>query len=69
MAKPVHSHSYWLLGRDISIKIAVKVAEEAYAEGTASTYPEPEVSQPLSLIKPRVKLYTTEMCRLESEKA
>jgi uncharacterized Zn finger protein len=55
LAKPVHSHSYWLLLRDISIKIAVKVAEEAYAEGTASTYPEPEVSQPLSLIKPRVK--------------
>merc|ERR1712010_102476 len=28
--------------RDISIKIAVKVAEEAYREGHASTYPQPE---------------------------
>merc|ERR1719357_622973 len=28
--------------REISIKIATKVASEAYADGTASTYPEPE---------------------------
>merc|ERR1719192_361837 len=28
--------------REISVKIAVKVAEEAYSRGTASTYPEPE---------------------------
>merc|ERR1712212_571563 len=28
--------------REISIKIAVKVASEAYREGLASTYPEPE---------------------------
>ena len=28
--------------REISVKIAVKVAEEAYKQGTASTYPEPE---------------------------
>jgi len=28
--------------REISIKIAVKVAREAYRKGTASTYPEPE---------------------------
>merc|ERR1712098_661930 len=28
--------------REISIKIAVKVAREAYREGSASTYPEPE---------------------------
>ena len=28
--------------REISIKIATKVAEEAYKSGTASTYPEPE---------------------------
>jgi len=28
--------------REISVKIATKVAEEAYANGTASTYPEPE---------------------------
>merc|ERR1719384_1798210 len=28
--------------REISVKIAVKVAEEAYNSGTASTYPEPE---------------------------
>ena len=30
--------------REISVKIAKKVAEEAYQSGTASTYPEPEVS-------------------------
>ena len=29
--------------REISVKIAKKVAEEAYQAGTASTYPEPEV--------------------------
>ena len=28
--------------REISVKIAVKVAQEAYKAGTASTYPEPE---------------------------
>ena len=28
--------------REISVKIAVKVAEEAYSQGTASTYPEPK---------------------------
>ena len=28
--------------REISIKIATRVAEEAYKSGTASTYPEPE---------------------------
>ena len=28
--------------REISVKIATKVAEEAYKSGTASTYPEPE---------------------------
>jgi len=28
--------------REISVKIAVKVAKEAYKEGSASTYPEPE---------------------------
>lgn len=28
--------------REISIAIAVKVAKEAYKEGNASTYPEPE---------------------------
>ena len=28
--------------REISVKIATKVATEAYQEGTASTYPEPE---------------------------
>lgn len=28
--------------REISIKIATKVAEEAYADGSASTYPEPQ---------------------------
>merc|ERR1712241_454322 len=28
--------------REISVKIATKVAEEAYNSGTASTYPEPE---------------------------
>merc|ERR1712002_1294046 len=28
--------------REISVKIAKKVAEEAYESGTASTYPEPE---------------------------
>merc|ERR1712008_515097 len=28
--------------REISIQIAVKVAKEAYKEGNASTYPEPE---------------------------
>ena len=27
--------------REISVKIATKVAEEAYKSGTASTYPEP----------------------------
>ena len=26
-----------------SVKIAVKIAEEAYEEGSASTYPEPKV--------------------------
>ena len=30
--------------REISVQIAKKVAEEAYQSGTASTYPEPEVS-------------------------
>ena len=30
--------------REISVQIAKKVAEEAYQTGTASTYPEPEVS-------------------------
>ena len=29
--------------KNVSIKIATKVAEEAYKEGMASTYPEPEV--------------------------
>ena len=29
--------------KQVSIKIASKVAEEAYKEGMASTYPEPEV--------------------------
>ena len=29
--------------REISVKIATKVAMEAYQENTASTYPEPEV--------------------------
>ena len=29
--------------REISVKIATKVATEAYQEATASTYPEPEV--------------------------
>ena len=29
--------------REISVKIATKVATEAYQESTASTYPEPEV--------------------------
>ena len=29
--------------REISVKIATKVATEAYQENTASTYPEPEV--------------------------
>jgi malate dehydrogenase (oxaloacetate-decarboxylating)(NADP+) len=28
--------------RDCSIKIAAKIAEDAYADKTASTYPEPE---------------------------
>jgi malate dehydrogenase (oxaloacetate-decarboxylating)(NADP+) len=28
--------------REISVKIAVKIAEEAYEEGSASTYPEPK---------------------------
>ena len=27
--------------KEVSVKIGVKVAEEAYKEGTASTYPEP----------------------------
>ena len=27
--------------REVSVKIGVKVAEEAYTEGTASTYPKP----------------------------
>ena len=30
--------------KNVSIKIATKVAEEAYKEGMASTYPEPEVT-------------------------
>ena len=30
--------------REISVKIATKVAKEAYENGTASTYPEPEVN-------------------------
>ena len=30
--------------REISVKIATKVATEAYQESTASTYPEPEVT-------------------------
>ena len=29
--------------KEISLKIATKVAEEAYKEGMASTYPEPQV--------------------------
>ena len=28
--------------RNCSVKIAAKVAQDAYAEGTASTYPEPQ---------------------------
>jgi len=28
--------------REISVKIATKIAEEAYEDGTASTYPEPK---------------------------
>ena len=31
--------------REISVKIATKVATEAYQESTASTYPEPEVRE------------------------
>ena len=30
--------------KDISLKIAVKVAEEAYKDGMASVFPEPEVN-------------------------
>ena len=37
--------------REISVKIAKKVAEEAYQAGTASTYPEPEVR--IKLASPR----------------
>ena len=33
--------------REISVKIATKVAEEAYQGGTASTYPEPEDKEAL----------------------
>merc|ERR1719310_2668651 len=33
--------------REISVKIATKVATEAYQEGTASTYPEPEDKEAL----------------------
>ena len=33
--------------REISVKIAVKVAQEAYKAGTASTYPEPEDKEAL----------------------
>merc|ERR1711872_771491 len=36
--------------REISVKIAKKVAEEAYEAGTASTYPEPEVQEIILLI-------------------
>ena len=36
--------------REISVKIAKKVAEEAYEAGTASTYPEPEVQELILLI-------------------
>ena len=35
--------------REISVQIAKKVAVEAYQSGTASTYPEPEVSNKIAL--------------------
>ena len=42
--------------REISVKIATKVATEAYQESTASTYPEPEVTWWLTGVS-RVTLY------------
>lgn len=42
--------------REISIKIAIKVAEEAYREGNASTYPQPEDME--SFIRMQIYDYT-----------
>jgi len=41
--------------KQVSIKIASKVAEEAYKEGMASTYPEPEDKE--SFIRSRLYNY------------
>ena len=43
--------------REISVKIATKVATEAYQESTASTYPEPEVRDQAKTALNTHKLY------------
>ena len=54
--KPEISFQSALITFIFSLKIATKIAEEAYEDGTASTYPEPKI---VFLVRYSLNLFST----------